>query len=275
MTPSHLYFLSPSHERRLQKLMRSTSTHAHRLPLSTSGTPPTRSQGSGGAELLLFLLPPSPPPSVVTTPSLASAPSPPRVDLLRLVFLRFIHLTGLVVQEGLISGSHLIYNQPTVPLPLAHPQRWDERRRSGTWDPAQFSTDATGASRPASPSSSAPSLPLIHPLSLPPRLPTTSGSSLRRTSNSSNHLPTLPNLRSQTTQPQSIHRSTSSTSLHPQPPIDPQRISLSTPLPPPMPARAAAIFPSSRPPRPSPPLPSFSSTSDPWRTSTSPPSVSR
>ena len=197
--PAHLYGLSPAHERRLQKLMRTTSTASTASSAMNGVTTP--SPGPRAESPLL--------PSCAAGPSFASTSSAPapRLDLLRLVFLRFIHLTGLVLQEGIIGG-HLIYNQPSVPLPL---QRHDERRRSGTFDSAQAFVDPHAASRPASPSA-APTLPATHSQSLPPRLP---HSGLRRTSNSSMHLPTLSNVRSQTTQPLAMPRSTSSTSLQP------------------------------------------------------------
>ena len=185
-----LYQLSPSQERRLSVLLRSDSTTA---------SPSTSSHATSGSSL------PSSP-RVSIPPFSSSAPTVPvRRDLLRLVFLRFIHLTGLVVQEGIIPAHQHVYNQPSVPMPAygGSSGRWEGRRNSGNWETLS--------------SSAAPSLP-SHSNSLPLRLNGSSGG-IHARHGSYQNLSITSNSRSQTSQQlPSIHRSTSSnglSSIHP------------------------------------------------------------
>ena len=220
--PPDPFQLSAAAQERLNRMLRTATT----TPSSSfSAADPSAASNpiSPAADSALTSPQFSTPPSVKSTSSQSTGG--PRTDLLRLVFLRFIHLTGLMLQEGLIPSSQRIYNEPSVPLPLAQGAsgRWAERRRSGNWDSQQPTVDPAAISRPVSPSS-IPAMPATHPLSLPPRLPSGSGG-LRRLSHGSSHqLPTLPNLRSQTTQPSTstLPRSHSSTTLQP-PPQSPHR----------------------------------------------------
>ena len=185
-----IYQLSPSQEKRLTMLLRSDST------TSSATTSSHASSGNSAPSSPRVSIPP-----LTTSASMLSV----RRDLLRLVFLRFIHLTGLVLQEGIIPAHQHVYNQPSVPMPAygGSNTRWEGRRNSGTWD---------------TPSSvAAPSLP-PHSNSLPLRLNSTSGGVHTRRDSYQN-LSITANTRSQTSQQlPSIHRSTSSnglSSIHP------------------------------------------------------------
>ena len=188
-----IYHLSSSQERRLTALLHSDSTNDSQHT-SSHATPGTSAPSS---------------PRVSVPPlSSATASTSVRRDLLRLVFLRFIHLTGLVLQEGVIPAHQHVYNQPSVPMPAygGSSSRWEGRRNSGNWDtPSSFA---------------APSLP-PHSNSLPPRLNgNSSGGHGRHTS--SQGLSITSNSRSQTSQQlPSIHRSTSSNNLPSVHPIRP------------------------------------------------------
>ena len=216
--PADPFLLSAASQERLNRLLRTASTN----PSSSSSTLTDVASAASSPSQPTADAPSTPPhPSTVPLVRSVSSMSTPasRADLLRLVFLRFIHLTGLVVQEGLIPGPQRVYNEPSVPLPLAQvgASRWAERTRSGNWDSQQLTGDSPGSSHPVSPSST-PSLPATHPLSLPPRLPSNAGGLRRPGHGSSHQLPTVLNLRSQTTQPSSsssLPRSSSSTSLQP------------------------------------------------------------
>ena len=179
--------LSPSHVRRLEAIMR--GDRASSATDTVAAQPAIVDVSQTSAPLLVKTL------SIESAASSSSAA--PRRDLLRLVFLRFIHLTGVVVEVGIIPPAQRIYNDPSVLLPLAHSQRWSERRPSGTWD-APTVEGPMAVSRPASPST-APALSSTHPASLvhPER------DGLRRPSFTSAS-PTLP----------TIPRSTSSSGLH-------------------------------------------------------------
>ena len=186
-----IYQLSSSQEKRLTALLRTDSTDA-----SAS----TSSHATPGASA-----PSSPRTSI---PPLASSTSaaPARRDLLRLVFLRFIHLTGLVVQEGIIPAHQHVYNQPSVPMPAyggSTGSRWEGRRNSGTWE------TASAAAAPPLPS---------HSNSLPLRLNGSNNNAHGRHASYQNLNIAAPT-RSQTSQQlASIHRSSSSNglvSIHP------------------------------------------------------------